>query len=124
MSKLTHLNAQGEAHMVDVSDKADTSRTAIAQSQVQLTPEIVAAITDNSLAKGDLLATARIAGIQGAKKCSELIPQPPSCSNANPNPMIYIKTKQPQLRGIPKYRDIPQPSWAIKNLTRAQSRRY
>ena len=74
MSKLTHLNAQGEAHMVDVSDKADTSRTAIAQSQVQLTPEIVAAITDNSLAKGDLLATARIAGIQGAKKCSELIP--------------------------------------------------
>ena len=64
----------GEAHMVDVSDKADTSRTAIAQSQVQLTPEIVAAITDNSLAKGDLLATARIAGIQGAKKCSELIP--------------------------------------------------
>ncbi len=74
MSKLTHLNARGEAYMVDVSDKADTARTAIAQSQVQLTAEIVAAITDSSLAKGDLLATARIAGIQGAKKCSELIP--------------------------------------------------
>ena len=74
MSKLTHLNTRGEAHMVDVSDKVDTARTAIAQSQVQLTAEIVAAITDDSLAKGDLLATARIAGIQGAKKCSDLIP--------------------------------------------------
>lgn len=74
MSKLTHLNTRGEAHMVDVSDKSDTARTAIAQSQVQLTAEIVAAISDDSLPKGDLLATARIAGIQGAKKCSDLIP--------------------------------------------------
>lgn len=74
MSQLTHLNTRGEAHMVDVSDKSDTARTAIAQSQVQLTAEIVAAISDDSLPKGDLLATARIAGIQGAKKCSDLIP--------------------------------------------------
>ena len=74
MSKLTHLNRSGEAHMVDVSDKADTVRTAIAQSQVELTPAIVAAITDDNLPKGDLYATARIAGIQAAKKCSDLIP--------------------------------------------------
>ena len=74
MSKLTHLNPSGEAHMVDVSDKADTSRTAIAQSQVELTPSIVTAITDSSLPKGDLYATARIAGIQAAKKTSDLIP--------------------------------------------------
>jgi cyclic pyranopterin phosphate synthase len=74
MSKLTHLNTRGEAHMVDVSDKSDTARTAIAQSQVQLTAEIVDAIGDDSLPKGDLLAPARIAGIQGAKKCSDLIP--------------------------------------------------
>ena len=74
MSQLTHLNTRGEAHMVDVSDKSDTARTAIAQSQVQLTAEIVAAISDDSLPKGDLLATARIAGIQWAKKCSDLIP--------------------------------------------------
>ncbi|MDB4352624.1 cyclic pyranopterin monophosphate synthase MoaC [Porticoccaceae bacterium] len=73
-TQLTHLNAQGEAHMVDVSAKADTTRTAIAQSQVELTPAIVAAITDNSLPKGDLFATVRIAGIQAAKKCSDLIP--------------------------------------------------
>lgn len=74
MSKLTHLNLSGEAHMVDVSDKADTSRTAVAQSQVELTPPIVTAITDSSLPKGDLYATARIAGIQAAKKTSDLIP--------------------------------------------------
>ena len=74
MSSLTHLNANGEAHMVDVSAKSDTLRTAIAQSQVELTPAIVAAITDNSLPKGDLFATVRIAAIQGAKKCSDLIP--------------------------------------------------
>ena len=74
MSKLTHLNASGEAHMVDISAKDDTSRTAIAQSRVELTPSIVAAITDNSLPKGDLYATARIAGIQAAKKTSDLIP--------------------------------------------------
>jgi cyclic pyranopterin phosphate synthase len=74
MSKLTHLNRSGEAHMVDVSDKADTVRTATAQSQVELTPAIVAAITDDNLPKGDLYATARIAGIQAAKKCSDLIP--------------------------------------------------
>lgn len=74
MSNLTHLNANGEAHMVDVSAKADTARTAIAESQILLTPAIVAAITDKSLPKGDLFATVRIAGIQAAKKCSDLIP--------------------------------------------------
>jgi cyclic pyranopterin monophosphate synthase len=74
MSKLTHLNTSGEAHMVDVSNKPDTSRTAVAQSQVQLTPFIIAAITDSNLPKGDLYATARIAGIQAAKKTSDLIP--------------------------------------------------
>ena len=60
--------------MVDVSDKVDTARTAIAQSLVELTPAIVAAIADDNLPKGDLYATARIAGIQAAKKCSDLIP--------------------------------------------------
>ena len=73
-TQLTHLNASGEAHMVDVSGKADTVRTAVAQSQVELTAAIVTAITDDNLPKGDLFATARIVGIQGAKKCSDLIP--------------------------------------------------
>ena len=74
MTKLTHLSASGEAHMVDISAKDDSSRTAIARSAVQLTPVITAAITDDSLPKGDLFATARIAGIQAAKKTSDLIP--------------------------------------------------
>jgi cyclic pyranopterin phosphate synthase len=68
MSKLTHLNAAGEAHMVDISEKPMTARSATAQSQIVLTAEIVAAINDDSLPKGDLYATARIAGIQAAKK--------------------------------------------------------
>ncbi len=74
MSKLTHLNTSGEAHMVDVSSKANTARTAIAQSQVELPSNIIAAITDSTVPKGDLYATARISGIQAAKKTSDLIP--------------------------------------------------
>ena len=74
MSKLTHLNTSGEAHMVDVSAKANTARTAIAQSQVELPSNIIAAITDSTVPKGDLYATARISGIQAAKKTSDLIP--------------------------------------------------
>ena len=60
--------------MVDISAKQDTSRLALAQSIVLLTPPIVAAITDKTLPKGDLFATVRIAAIQAAKKCSDLIP--------------------------------------------------
>ena len=60
--------------MVDISAKQDTSRLALAQSIVDLTPPIVAAITDKTLPKGDLYATVRIAAIQAAKKCSDLIP--------------------------------------------------
>jgi cyclic pyranopterin phosphate synthase len=74
MPKLTHLNNSGEAHMVDVSDKVDTVRSAIAQSRVELTEDVITAISDDNLPKGDLYATARIAGIQAAKKCSDLIP--------------------------------------------------
>ncbi len=71
---LTHLNDQGEAHMVDVGDKANTSREATAQAWVQMQPETLQAILSAQLKKGDVLATARIAGIQAAKKTWELIP--------------------------------------------------
>ena len=74
MPNLTHLNTSGEAHMVDVSDKIDTVRSATAQSRLALTKAVVTAIGDDNLPKGDLYATARIAGIQAAKKCSDLIP--------------------------------------------------
>ncbi|MEQ1710473.1 MAG: cyclic pyranopterin monophosphate synthase MoaC [Hyphomicrobium sp.] len=73
-SKLSHLNARGEAHMVDVSGKDVTSRTAIAEGFVAMAPATLALIESGEAKKGDVLATARIAGIMAAKKTSELIP--------------------------------------------------
>lgn len=72
--RLPHLSATGEARMVDVSDKAVTARTATAAGTVLLSQECVAALRDGEVPKGDALAVARIAGIQGAKRTSELIP--------------------------------------------------
>lgn len=74
MNEFSHLNRTGEANMVDVSGKADTSRLAVAQARVLLSDAVLNAIREQSIAKGDLLATARIAGIQAAKRCSDLIP--------------------------------------------------
>lgn len=74
MSQLTHLNHQGEANMVDVSDKAVTTRIAHAQAIISMTPDTLALITQGQHAKGDVFGVARIAGIQAAKKCSDLIP--------------------------------------------------
>jgi cyclic pyranopterin monophosphate synthase len=71
---LTHLNERGEAHMVDVSDKAATSRTALAGGFVSMLPATLALITSGTARKGDVLATARIAGIMAAKKTHDLIP--------------------------------------------------
>ena len=71
---LTHINAKGEAHMVDVGHKAATQRTAVAQGRIRLTAEAMAAISEGRVAKGDVLATARIAGIIAAKRTAELIP--------------------------------------------------
>jgi cyclic pyranopterin phosphate synthase len=73
-SPLSHLNARGEAHMVDVSDKAVTSRTATAEGFVSMAPATLDMILDGTARKGDVLATARIAGIMGAKKTADLIP--------------------------------------------------
>ncbi len=74
MSKLSHINAKGEAHMVDVSDKVVTSRTALARARVMMKPSTLRLIKSGTAKKGDVLATARIAGIQAAKKTSDLIP--------------------------------------------------
>ena len=74
MSEFTHLNVSGQANMVDVSDKPESKRLAIAESRIRLSSNIMSKIRDQAIAKGDLLATARIAGIQAAKKCSDLIP--------------------------------------------------
>ena len=73
MPELTHLNARGEAHMVDITDKPATVREARAEVWVQMQSATLAAILEGGVPKGDVLATARIAGIQGAKQCSNLI---------------------------------------------------
>lgn len=72
--RLTHVDESGKARMVDVGDKAPNSRRATAQGRVRLTAEAFAALRDNALAKGDALGIARLAGIQGAKETSRLIP--------------------------------------------------
>lgn len=72
--ELSHLNQQGEANMVDVTEKAMTSRTATAQGFIKMNRATFELITTGKHKKGDVFAVARIAGIQGAKKCSDLIP--------------------------------------------------
>ncbi|MDE0761102.1 MAG: cyclic pyranopterin monophosphate synthase MoaC [Planktomarina sp.] len=74
MSKLTHLDDNGQAHMVDVSGKPETIRMARAVGSVQLSDSSMAALLEGNVKKGDALAVARIAGIMAAKKTSELIP--------------------------------------------------
>jgi len=74
VSKLSHINEKGEARMVDVSDKDVTSRTAIAEGFVSMLPETLALVEAGEAKKGDVLATARIAGIMAAKRTHELIP--------------------------------------------------
>ena len=74
MEKLTHFDADGHAHMVDVSQKSHTARVAVAESAVQMQPETLALITEGRARKGDVLGVARLAGIMGAKRCADLIP--------------------------------------------------
>jgi cyclic pyranopterin phosphate synthase len=73
-SPLTHFDAQGQAHMVDVAAKASTHRVAIAEGRITMLPATLALIQQGTAKKGDVLGIARIAGIQGAKKTSDLIP--------------------------------------------------
>ena len=80
--RLTHLDSRGEARMVDVGDKAVTSRLAVARAQIRMKPETLSVILASELSKGDALATARIAAIQAAKKTSDLI----HCVTRYPSP--------------------------------------
>ncbi len=71
---LTHVDASGAARMVDVSEKQASARTAVATGILRTTPEVLALLADGALPKGDALATARIAGIMGAKRTPDLVP--------------------------------------------------
>jgi len=74
MSKLTHINAKGEARMVDVSGKPVQLRTAVARGEIRMAPATLKLVHSDKIAKGNVLVTARIAGIQAAKRTGELIP--------------------------------------------------
>lgn len=74
MSQLTHIREDGSAAMVDVSEKPVVRRVAVAEGLIKLQTETIAAISDGEVPKGDVLAVARVAGIQAAKKTSDLIP--------------------------------------------------
>ena len=74
MSDLTHFNAAGEAHMVDVGDKAETERVAVAEGRIRMAPETLARIRAGDHAKGDVLGIARVAGIMGSKRTADLVP--------------------------------------------------
>lgn len=71
---LTHFDKSGQAHMVDVSDKPETARTAVAEGHVRMAPDTLALVREGRAGKGDVLGIARIAGIMAAKRCAELIP--------------------------------------------------
>lgn len=73
-SGLTHIGASGEAHMVDVSDKAETVRSATAEGYVKMAPVTLALIREGNAKKGDVIGTARLAGIMAAKRTADLIP--------------------------------------------------
>ena len=74
MAELTHINEQGRAKMVDVSEKADTKRIGVASGRICMQPETFALITDGKIKKGDVLAVAQVAGVMAAKKTWEIIP--------------------------------------------------
>lgn len=74
MAELTHFDAEGRAHMVDVSEKPETARLAVATGWVRMQPETLALVVAGTARKGDVIGVARLAGIMGAKKTSDLIP--------------------------------------------------
>lgn len=95
--KLSHFNAAGQAHMVDVSEKAVTDRIAVAEGFITMTAATLALVTEGRAAKGDVLGIARLAGIIGAKKTSDLIPL------CHPLPITKVTvdlTPDPALPGV------------------------
>ncbi len=97
MSKLTHLNNRGEAHMVDIGEKAETVRVAVAEGRIDMHPETLAALINGDLKKGDALGTARIAGIMAAKRTAELVPL---CHPLSLTHLDVVLTPQTENNGV------------------------
>ena len=98
MDKLSHFDAKGDAHMVDVSDKTETARTAIAEGHVKMSADTLDIIVKGSAAKGDVLGVARLAGIMAAKKTAELIPL------CHPLPLTKVSVELTPDAGLPGVR--------------------
>ncbi len=100
MSTFSHLNAGGEANMVDVSDKDVTRREATAEGYLYVSEDVITQISESRIAKGDVFAVARVAGIQGAKRCSDLIPlcHPLALSKVDINFEIEVEHKRIKAR--------------------------
>ncbi|RCW24863.1 cyclic pyranopterin monophosphate synthase subunit MoaC [Ciceribacter lividus] len=94
---LTHISASGEAHMVDVGDKAETVRIAVAEGRIRMKPETLALIREGNAKKGDVIGTARIAGIMAAKRTSDLIPL---CHPLMLSKVTIDIDEEPQLPGL------------------------
>jgi cyclic pyranopterin phosphate synthase len=114
---LTHLDAAGRARMVDVSDKAVTDRFARASGVILMQRETLAAIQANSLAKGDVLAVARIAGIMAAKRTAELIPLCHTLPLADVQVSITPDTSLPGLRAEASVRSAGKTGVEMEALT-------
>jgi cyclic pyranopterin phosphate synthase len=82
--ELTHLDSEGEARMVDVGDKEETDRRAVAEARLRMSQETAAAVERGDAPKGDVIGTARLAGIQAAKRAAELVPL------AHPLPLTHV----------------------------------
>ncbi|TPP11052.1 cyclic pyranopterin monophosphate synthase MoaC [Rhizobium glycinendophyticum] len=95
--RLTHIGASGEAHMVDVSTKDDTVRIAVAEGFVKMKPETLMTILDGNAKKGDVIGTARIAGIMAAKQTASLIPL---CHPLMLSKVTVDITEDPELAGL------------------------
>ncbi len=87
MGELTHFDARGQAHMVDVGEKSETQRVAVATGRVSMQPDTLRRIVEGRAAKGDVLGIARIAAIQGAKRTSDLIPL------CHPLPLTHVSVE-------------------------------
>ena len=106
MPRLSHVDASGQAAMVDVSNKAETDRLAVAKASVQMSPGTMALITENKVAKGDVLSVARIAGIMAAKKTADLIPlcHPLSLSSVTIDFLLHPDTSTIEIEAAAKVR--------------------
>src|SRR5688572_19362157 len=112
MNRLSHVDAKGEARMVDVSAKPIQLREAVAQGEVRLQKSTLGLIQSDKIAKGNVLATARIAGIQAAKRTGELIPL------CHPLPITHCEVNLPSpktaSRSPPRLKWPPKPAWKWK----------